>query len=235
MSESSLITLSASKIKVFSACPKQFYYSYVDKRESPKTTALILGTAVHRSIEKYYKEDANPLDVFIDTWNKEHEENNLLPDTREYGCGIKMVTGYDYEKRRPVENELEFIIPFPSPNNALCQIRGFIDQVYENGFIDLKTGKFQPKQGVLNNDPQFIVYAQAFKQLMGYDPEVVYWHHLRTSKDIFADVISEEKIDNVTRLVERILDAEITGIYDKNIGMVCSYCSYREPCLGRSD
>ena len=48
--------ISYSAIRSFLWCPQKFYYSYTEKREpSHKPIALILGGAVHKALEVFYK------------------------------------------------------------------------------------------------------------------------------------------------------------------------------------
>ena len=110
-----LLTLSASKLKTFSSCERKFYYEYVDKRETKRHPAAALGTAVHKTIEKVYLEQVDPITTFLDVFGNELisceiEPNEVKPElTRD---GLKMVTLYKYEKRQPVEMEVEFYYPF---------------------------------------------------------------------------------------------------------------------------
>ena len=54
-----LKVLSASKLKTFNACNRKYYYEYVDKQPSKKHPAACLGSAVHKTIERVYKEGVN--------------------------------------------------------------------------------------------------------------------------------------------------------------------------------
>jgi len=231
-----LKVLSASKLKTFSACNRKYYYEYVDKQQTKKHPAAALGTAVHKTIELVYKEQVDPVLTFANTFNAELElagidgrdiKPELLRD------GVKMVSNYKFDRRTPKEMELEFLLPFPNQAHPLCQIRGFIDQSYDWGFVDLKTNKFKPLGGVLDNDLQFIVYDWAFAEIYGYQPSNKIWHHLRTGEDLYAETTG--KLDNAVRVIEKILDSDMTGVYDRSVGEACRICPHRLICLGRED
>jgi hypothetical protein len=236
LNESTLITLSASKLKTFNACERKFYYEYVDRQETVKHPAAALGTAVHKTIERVYREQIDPVPTFVDEFGKELLANNLnIDDVKPQLArdGIKMISQYNFLRRVPDEMELEFTLPFPNAAHPLCNIRGFMDQLYEWGFVDLKTNTFKPLNSVLDNDIQFILYDWAFEEIYNYRAQRKIWHHLRTGEDLYSD--TEGKLDNAVRVIERILDSSVTGIYDRSIGDPCRICSHRLICLGRAD
>ncbi len=232
-----LITLSASKMKTFATCPKKYWYEYVQRSDKKKHPAAVLGTAVHRTIERLHTEEYPKEDSVVllaEEYQKESLAADVPMDSKLFSDGIKMVDLYDIMKWQPKETEKLFELAFPNQAHPLCNIIGYFDQIYDEGFADLKTNKIKPMRGVLDNNLQFIIYTWAFKEIYGYDPSMRIWNHLRTGEDFKADTLG--KVDRAQRVIERILDAEITGIYDPNVDdMVCRICSYRLPCLGRED
>lgn len=235
-STSGLITVSASKLKTFSSCPRKYYYEYVDKQPKEKHPAAALGSAVHKTIELVYKNHVEPVSTFLTTFDAELQKYEVTLEGRQKSLrtdGIRMVGDYQYEKRTPTELELEFRLAFPNQAHPLCMMHGYLDQIYDWGFVDLKTNGRKPLRGVLDNDLQFIIYHWAFKELYGYDPDESIWHHLRTGEDLQADVAGKE--DDAARVIERILETDVTGVYDKNVGDACVFCSHKLICLGRAD
>lgn len=231
---SNLRTLSASKIKTFQTCNRQYKYRYVDRVQSEKTQSLALGSAVHKAVEKIYKDRSLARDrtqVVLACYNEQVLENELPFDARAMKDAVKMIDLYDFDRRDPRELELEFTFAFPNQAHPLAYINGYLDQFYDEGFLDMKSNKYRPKQFVLDNDLQFILYAWAFKEITGYDPQLKTWLHLRTGEEFDADVVG--KLDLAQREIEKILEAEVTGIYDKHTGEWCGWCPYQEECLGR--
>lgn len=226
-----MITLSASKLKTYHMCNRRYYYQYVRKVPTQKKISAVLGTSVHKAIEMGHKGE-NHNEVYSQTWDKELELNEVQHQVRPYRDGLKMLEQYPFFAFSPLEMELEFTVPFPNPAHPLCYIHGFIDQVYERGFIDLKTGLRKPLEGMLSYDLQFIVYANAFKQLFDTKPTVTLWHHLRTGDMLTAHV--HDKEDHALRAIESILRAEDQeeDKYERHVGEACYYCDFRTPCLG---
>jgi hypothetical protein len=231
----SLIQLSASKIKTFQSCPRKYYYEYLHKLPKEKHPAAALGSAVHKTIERVYKEHAEPVSTFLKEFAHELVKYNITEfswgqEAKLRNDGIKMVGDYDYSRRIPTQIEVEFRLPFPNAAHAICSIHGYIDQVYATSFVDLKTNARKPTQDVLDNDIQFILYAWAFKEIYQVYPEQAIWHHLRTQQDLIADVQGKE--DYVSFAVDAILEAEITG-YPKipyKAGKTCLFCPFKDRC-----
>ena len=233
---SELVTLSASKLKTHSMCPRKFWYSYVKKEPQKRHPAAVMGSAVHRTIEHVYKnpeEGTVPGVLYQSFFEEEAAKSEVVHDQRYYIDGLKIVANYNFDLRTPVQLEYEFRLPFPNQAHPICIIHGYIDQAYDWGLVDLKTSRAKPLIGMLNYDLQFIIYAWAFREIYGYDPTVVYWHHLRTGDDLPADVLN--KTDHATAAITNLLSADLYQSYPRSVGEHCRYCPFRTSCLGRED
>lgn len=234
--ESTLHVLSASKLKTFESCARKYYYQYIERLLTERHPAAALGSAVHKTIEVVYDQRVDPVITFLNEFDRELAKNNLVLDLdnqaqRRYkNDGVKMVGDYDYSARVPIEKELEFLLPFPNAAHPMCMIHGYIDQAYEWGFVDLKTNGRKPKQDILNNDLQFIIYDWAFNEIYNRPAEHMIWHHLRTHEDLAADVSG--KLDIAVRIIDSILEKDFTNVYEQNIGEACRFCPFKVPCLG---
>lgn len=231
MEENKLI--SASRIKTFLACPMKYYYKYVLRLPEKKNVFAANGTACHKSIERGHvlkQEGVDPLsdqhkaDV-VNTYNSIMQEESLdIEDLGNfqtvYKDGIRMVGNYTFE-RDPVVNEYYFQVEIQG-----ITFIGYIDQWYDWGFIDLKTNRQKPQKIVLNNDPQFILYNQVFKELTGEYPKEIYWHHLRTGEDIN---VNPGDMSSIMRAVDSMLKIEEEPY--KIVGYQCNYCDFKEKCF----
>lgn len=253
---SDLLTLSASRIKSFSSCPRKFYYRYILEEPEPQNPAAAMGSAVHKTIEIVHQEGGDPVNTYNGLWieqMKEHPEIQTHPNVhRVHQDGVKIVEKYDFAKRTPTELELEFTLPFPDPIEPICYMRGFIDHIYEDGtVVDLKTSRNKPKLSVLGFDPQFIIYDWAFLNIYQELPKALYWHHLRTGEDLEAVVRGKGQLDYVIEMVMKINrlyramhrrkealqergreDETLITLFNRSVGESCLFCSYRGPCLG---
>lgn len=228
-----LTRLSASKIKTFMSCNKKYQYRYIDKVPYTRTTALVLGTAIHKAIELGYQGE-DPQRVFYDAWHAQLAEEGIEHNAKEFNRGMRMLLVYDFEKRKPIASEVEFILPFPSAETPICEIHGYLDQVYDWGFVDLKSGKRAPKVEQLEYDIQFIIYAYAFYTLYDQRPEKAIWHHLDGGIDIIVpDLLETVKFDTVMDSILSLLQSNKTELYPRRIAMDCGWCEYAKTCLGK--
>lgn len=228
--------LSASSIKVMNACNRQWYYKYIQHLETTAGARAVLGKCVHKAIELGFQGN-DPFKVFADTWAEQSAEiEDRKGINRIYDEGLKMLVLYNFDRIPPIEMEVGFELPFPNQDDPLCIMQGYIDQIFDGDIIvDLKTGLRKPLQGVLNSDPQFIIYSWAFQQLYGSLPRI-YWHHLRTGEMLEAHVSEPSKlqaiIDVVTSTVNLREQGDDIRLYHQSVGFSCQFCSFRLPCLG---
>ena len=233
--KSGLEVLSPSKLKTFISCPKKYYYDYIERRPSIRHPAAALGSAVHKTIETVYEQRIDPVAFFLREFDAELLKENIELDAySKYKMdGVKMVGDYDYAARVPIESERVFrALPFPNTAHPICAFNGVIDQVYDWGFVDLKTNGRKPKQDVLDNDPQFIIYGWAFEEIYNYHPDKKIWHHLRTHEDIHADV--DGKLDDVAKAVTQLLETDFAAIRDTPVQRTCLFCPHKAECLGEN-
>lgn len=234
-----LTRLSASKMKTFSSCPRKFYYEYVERQRQPKHIAALMGSAVHKTIETHYLDRREGIvkDPLLIYNERISEELNLNPDVEMDGRvivdGSKIVAAYDFEKREPKVMEMEFFLPFPDALFPICEIHGFIDQMYDWGLVDLKTSKRKPASIMLENDLQFMLYQWAFQELTGEPAKHTLWHHLRTGEDLEVEnKLDGKKLGMIERIIVRILEGYETETWDRCVGEACMFCSHKEICLG---
>jgi hypothetical protein len=236
--------LSASKIKTYKTCARQYYYRYVvDHNNRPledKNVAALLGSALHSAIELKYKEDKSPIFTFqeymqqtLEQWEADDRNINALGY---YNTAIKVgkqiLKDFNWDAYTPIELEYSFTLPFPNKDNPIVMITGLIDMITSDGdVIDHKSASSAPSQVDVDNDAQFIIYAWAYEQIYGKPARRVIWNHLRTNKEIVLNT------DNLTnRLIQ--LESDIQALINArhyariNISDTCKKrCSYFSKCF----
>lgn len=230
--------LSATKIKTYSSCQRQYFHKYFDRLPTGTSGRALLGRCVHKAIELGFQA-RDPFQVFNEYWIAGLAEVTSNDNMQKlYNEGLKMLDIYDFNQIPPLEMELGFELPFPNRENPIIVMQGYFDQVLQNDIVvDLKTALRRPKIGVLRYSAQFVIYYWAYGQLYGTYPKI-YWHHLRTGEKFQVD-ISEDQIQALIPVV-RGLKAQLEYAsdmeqYHRNPGSECDYCPFRGPCLGRED
>jgi len=232
-----MIRLSASKIKTFTSCQRQYYHRYIDRLPTGTNGRALLGRCVHKAIELGFQ-GQEPFEVYNREWIEGLPQVTGKDNMQKlYNEGLKMLDLYDFNQIPPLEMELGFELPFPNREEPLVLMQGYFDQVLKGDIlIDLKTGLRRPKLGVLRYNPQFIIYYWAYHQLYGVYPKI-YWHHLRTGEKFLAD-ITEDQVASLVPIVRGFkAQVEYTDAienYHRNTDS-CDYCPFRGPCLGRDD
>lgn len=229
-----LIQLSASKINVFSQCENNYLAEYVYKHPKGKNTYSLLGNGVHSAIEHYYKYDEashivyqNYVNDTLRQWDSTRESYTGYSYSELMHQGFGILDNFDFTLYMPVAVEREFLLPFPSAQNALCNIKGYIDLVDERGWVvDFKSAKVLKEADL--NSIQLALYRWAYIQLYSYAPEKVITHHLRSGTQFLADTDKlDEWIPKIEELVKRILQLE------KREPVRCNSCSFFCPLYPR--
>ncbi len=239
-------TISASKLKVYKTCSKQYFYKYVlhnnDRPADDKNVAALLGTALHKAIESKYKENKSPTGVFQqvmnDTFNEwvdaRYKINGSDYLARALKVGRDILTDFDWNKFNPQELEFSFTLPFPNPKRPIVNVTGVIDLIDMSGMVvDHKSASYAPNQDALDNDPQFILYYWAYEQMHGAAPWKVIWNHLRTAKFYEANIANnyEDKIEQLTADILAMTEAK--RFARRQMDDECrKRCSFFDLCFG---
>src|SRR5215216_5842575 len=242
-----LMTVSASKIKVFRECGRLYKYKYIipraDRPEDAKNVASLMGTALHRAIELKYRDDKSPtgtfqnvMDTTLDEWETAgFKINGMDYLSRSKKVGKDILTAFRWPQFNPIDLEYAFTLPFPSAENPLVNMTGYIDLIDMSGLVaDHKSTVTAPNQDELDNDPQFFIYYWAYLQIHGVPPWKVVWNHLRTDK-LYEAHIQQDYDFKLAQMVEDIKELVESGPHyaRKKMDSFCrTTCSFREQCYG---
>lgn len=242
-----LQTLSASRIKTFKTCAKQYYYKYIMPHNSrpleDKNIGALLGTALHKAIEQRYRNNASPIQVFqqvmSDTMDQWEQENVTIKGiewlSKSTKTGRLILKEFPWDLFIPIELEYEFILPFPNQRHPIVLMNGYIDMITADGWVvDHKSQQKAPTQDQLDNDSQFIIYAWAYREIYGILPERVIWNHVRTNTQVDANVLNDFdiKLDKLIEDINAVLEPKV--YYGRRLmDKVCmDDCSFYTQCYG---
>ena len=241
-----LPVISASKLKVFKTCAKQYYYKYKlpynSRPEDHKNVAALMGTALHRAIELKYTEGKSPTFTFQSVMTdtiEEWENNKLQINAADYfpramKVGKDILLKFEWDKFNPQDLEYNFTLPFPNKEAPIVMINGLIDMIDMSGMIvDHKSASYAPAQDELDHDPQFLIYYWAYEQIYGAKPWKVVWNHLRTAKLIEANIEHNyaDKLKQLQSDIEAMLHT--THYARRQMDSICkTKCSFYPNCYG---
>lgn len=220
-----MIYLSASSIKDYMVCPTRLYFRKNHSENSVSTDEQGVGLAVHKTTEEKWKERDKTYEQLIIT------QYNLNDD--------KLVSHYNrcmsnfYRSFSPLLSKEDFIeYHFNLKFNKDITIVGKIDRLNSKtgSVIDWKTSNVLPLD--LSNDPQFIIYHWAVKEIFGLNPSVLLVN-LARNKTLsykphkgFTDVLFNEVVPSIAKTVDKGIYPR-HGLFKKS---ACDSCSFKETC-----
>ena len=238
--------LSATRLKLYQTCPRQYRYRYVEGLPTTVSVALVFGRSIHAAICHLHRralELAGPLDLadaldaFDGLWRQGlAEEEPVVKDPADLvgyeGWAGQILAGYVLANER-VEPPLalEFGFDLPWEGHVLT---GFIDRIDEGEggltIIDFKSGGRKPSPNAVREDVQLTLYAFVAQQLFEAPVERVIYYHLRDQTPIAThhDELAFQRFeDGFLRPVATAIEA---GCFPPKRGWYCRFCDFRATC-----
>ncbi len=245
---------SHSRLSCFEKCPQKFKLNYIDKveTESEESIEAFLGSRVHETLEKLYKDltfhKENSLDELItyfhNIWD-ENWDNSIVIVKEEYGpdnylkMGEKFISDYykryhPFDQGRIISIEERILIDLDSDGDY--QLQGYIDRLTENGdgfyeIHDYKTNSRLPLPEYIENDRQLALYAIGVKDRYPDCKDVrLVWHFLAFDKEIDS-TRTDEDLEALKKetigLIDRIESEEK---FEANPSYLCDWCEFKPVC-----
>jgi len=251
--------ISVSQVTTYLACPLQYFFRYVEKREPERTSdALVFGNAVHDAVLLSVQRTQNGQAMtreqvelaFADFWSA---RVSTTPDI-EYGRnsfdellhkGLRMVGCYVDQAPKAkviaIEEEIRPTIPHPD-GDVDVPLLGYIDLLVDDGgdlpiVVELKTAGARFNDQRLRTDLQATAYCLAIAQKHGtLDKEVPFrWHVLLKTREpillTYEVTRTERDYLRFGMLVKKVIDGVRNGIFFPQDGSWrCGGCAYRTAC-----
>ena len=143
--------ISYSQIRLYQTCPQKYYYSYIKKVPVPVIDKVFLGVVFHSTIEYYFKEKINGVDLsqeslvekFSETFTHRREKQEVAwesppEETLKRGKAfVKYFLSQVAPPIKPLMVEKELIVDLPGIDVPL---KGIIDLVeMDFSITDFKT------------------------------------------------------------------------------------------------
>jgi len=243
---------SHSRLSCFEQCPLKFKFSYIDKLETEieETVETFLGSRVHETLEKLYKDlkfqKLNTFKELIDFFNKSWKENwndAIVIVRKDYSqenyrkMGEKFVADYynryaPFDQTRTIALETEKTVELDDNHSIHIRIDRLSlvdDIIYE--IHDYKTSNKLPAQDDLDNDRQLAIYAYGIKKMYPDAQEIrLVWHFLAFDKEM-ASKRKPEQLEalrkEVLELIEKI---EKEDKFPSVVSALCDWCEFQAVC-----
>ncbi|MFH0808752.1 MAG: PD-(D/E)XK nuclease family protein [archaeon] len=249
-----MATYSHSRISTFENCPYQYKLKYIDKIkvDTPTTIEAFMGSLVHETLEKLYKDKkfkkriskAMLLKFYKDLWAKEYS-NDILVAKADQGLtaenykkmGLKFIEDY-YDKHKPFDQliilglETTDRMTLPDGNQWHVRIDKLACDDDGNYFVcDYKTNARMKDQEEADADRQLALYSIWVKDKFSDAKSVkLVWHMLAFNKDAVSERSDEQLKKLQQDVCDKIKEIELTTEFPRNQTGLCNYCVYKSIC-----
>lgn len=225
--------LSYSQLELWTKCPRQWKFRYIDQMDADPWLAAWAGSAFHSWVE-YWEISQMPPETFSMFLDDQIELERAKTDKEPkisggetlddwYELGVKLcrkwVEWRTSEPHNVLANEAEFLAPLPG---LKLPIKGFVDAVVDDGVVDWKSGKKMP------TPVQIKIYG-AILRALGWDVNKAGYYNARTGK-----VATWHKLDysleDVALLFKPLDEGIAKGEYPANTGYHCKWCPGFSKC-----
>jgi len=250
--------LSASRLKCWQGCRRQFYFRYVERIRVPIAPALFIGTQVHEILRiwnwaRWKDEPLTSDDLrarFDESWQAglladpaiAWEEATSADLAREQSWSLLEAYFAESpigpaEKPEGVEVEVQCELADPD-GQGLPPLKGIIDLVRPPGVIvDYKTAARTPDRGLAahQHETQLCCYALLYREATGERESGFELHHLIKTKQPKIVVTTLGPMGPgqeaaLHRLIDDYLDGIAREAWIPSPGQHCGWCDYFERC-----
>mgnify|MGYP006281144583 CR=1 FL=1 len=249
-----MVVYSHSRLSCFEQCPQKYKLKYLDKvdTEIQETIEAYLGSCVHETLEKLYKDleyqKLNSLDELIEylhqIW-RDHWTKDIIIVKKNYGKEnyLRMAERYitDYYNRYKPFNQgktisIEERILIDLDTDGSYKLQGYIDRLTEikDGCYeihDYKTNARLPLPQYIENDRQLALYAIGVKKRYPDAKNIrLVWHFLKFDKEIDSTRKTEELKQLKKDTIQLIDTIEQTTTYPTHPSPLCEWCEFKPIC-----
>ncbi|MGH7908958.1 MAG: RecB family exonuclease [Thermodesulfobacteriota bacterium] len=243
---------SYTRLATYKQCPYKYKLRYIDKIPEVKTIEQFMGSTVHKTLEKLYKDVISakliPLERILEYYQKRwarywHDNIKFVKkDLTKYdyrALGEKCIEDY-YKSYYPFNQSrtihVEKGVSFALDNEGRHKIRGFIDRLaiapdgtYE--IHDYKTSGTLPTQKDKDEDKQLALY-QIGVQDMWRDVHSIkhIWHYLVFNKEIASSRTDRDIEKLIAEKIALIKEIEAAAEFPPIESVLCHWCSYQSIC-----
>ena len=244
--------ISASRLRCYQTCRRQFYYRYIERIPTIVSPALHVGKTVHHVLQKWNLRrwrgepcDADDLrGCFQDYWIQKQPNEGIDWGNKEEAEKDKAWAMLEhYLAHTPIPKEerpdaVEVVVERDLMASGLPPIKGVIDLVRSNGIIvDFKTTARTPDPSTAPhlNSLQMGIYALLYREATSKTEKGIELHFLVKTKTpklvvLPLDPLTPER----TRGLMRQIESYVSGVSDEDFvpspGQHCSWCDYLDRC-----
>ena len=227
--------ISATSLKMYQTCPKQWQFKYIIKLKQAPNPAFIIGIAYHKGIE-LLDNPKNTLEKVIKIIKKDMLAKLSDEAIDRFGMVRKFLEIYDKNKPKfkVIESEWKFSISMPT---VPVPIFGFLDKIIKGGFFEAKTSikdfTDEDVRGV-----QTDIYAYAYRSRTGKMPTEIIYQIMNKVKykrpnykpQILRVTRTNKDMKRLEQSCKKFYQDVKQKKFNKIQGNHCFYCPFRQNC-----
>jgi putative RecB family exonuclease len=238
---------SATRLKAYVTCPRQYAYAYVDRIPSVPTAPLVFGRTLHEALlfvhERQMAERTLPpvtetLRHFDGLWRRALDEEQPFfrtgaPSPEQHQTiAHEILRAYlsaPENAALPLAAELAFEVKHEE--HRLCGVMDRLDEG-ETGLVvvDYNSGARKPSLSDVERDMQLTLYAFAASKLLGQPVERVVHYHLRDGSRFESERGDGDFAWLLDQVLPHVAQAVETEQFPRHVGHWCNWCDFREVC-----
>jgi len=243
---------SHSRLSTFEQCKLKFKFKYIDKVkvDIKDTIETFLGSRVHETLEKLYKDlnfekknTKEELLLYLETIWKEKWHDEILIVRDEYKpenyfeMAKRFVSDY-YDKYQPFDQAkvigTEIYIKIKLDSEGKYQLQGYIDRLDSKGDYfevhDYKTSNTLPLQEYLDKDRQLALYSIAIREQYNAKDVRLVWHYLNFNKEVESKRTPDELEKLKQDIITLIKEIESCTDFSPTTSALCDWCEFKKIC-----
>tara|TARA_R110002096_G_scaffold342549_1_gene535522 strand:- start:7546 stop:8325 length:780 start_codon:yes stop_codon:yes gene_type:complete len=254
MNREILSYISASRLKTWQTCRRQFYFRYIAKIETPLSPPLFVGREIHEALRWWnwarWRGESPDRDTlrseFQDSWNQNLKRETILwkasddPDKIKEAAWKTLDTYLDQgpvpllERPEGVEVRIEAELG----RQGYPPLLGIIDLIRPNGVIvDYKSSSRAPSGKLVAHQhaTQLACYALLYRDATGRNEGGFELHYLiksRSPKLVVSTFgpLSKNHEEELYQLIDDYLLGISREAWIKSPGQHCAWCDYFDRC-----
>lgn len=244
---------SNSRLGTYEQCPLKYKYQYIDKIkvEEAKTVEAFMGSCVHETLEKLYRDlklqkrntQEDLLKFYNDLWAKNWSDEIKIA-RKEYAAdnyrktGEKCIADY-YNRYAPFKERVlgietvEYVNLDPEGEFKWSIRMDRLDYAGEGKYEihDYKTAGYLPKQEQVDEDRQLALYSLWVKEnFKDAENVALVWHYLAFDRELRSERTAEQLEtlrEETLQAVKKVVSAKEFPANESNL---CNWCEYKNIC-----
>ena len=249
--------VSASRLKCYMTCRRQFYFRYILGLKKPAGPALIVGQALHRMLEiwnhaRWHGDNATTAtspERFEEEWQKIVAAQPVAwkddkDEPKQKATALRLWQAWQENPPIPQDEAPDGVEVYLEHEEALSgqpKIIGYLDLVRAGGtLVEFKTAARSTKASELAHQHrlQLTIYALLYRESTWQQEKGFQVIQLIKTKEPKIEVFNlppatEKDFEELDATIHAFQQGVSNGDFTLSPGQHCSWCDFRTECQGR--